>query len=116
MKRLEKDIENAVLQYLAMVPGFIAWKVNTGGIYKESAGTFIKRNTGARTKGVSDIIGFYNNRFWAIEVKTPQRRKEVTDEQRTFLDASRLNGQVGIVITSVEEMIEVLEEHDEQKR
>jgi penicillin-binding protein-related factor A (putative recombinase) len=117
MMQSEKQIENAVLQYLAMVPGFEAWKVDTTGIYDAKRGAYRKRSSGTRYKGVSDIIGFYKGKFWAIEIKTPQRRNQLTDEQRSFLDMARRNGQVALVITSVDEMIKALEEyHDEMQK
>ena len=108
MKRREKDIENAILEYLACVPGFEAWKVDTLGVYDARKGTFRRRRSGARYKGVSDIIGAYKNKAWFIEVKPPERRKRLTPEQAYFLETMRGAGQVAIVATSVEEVAEAV--------
>lgn len=107
----EKAIENAILEYLAMVPGFEAWKVDTTGIYDRKLNVYRKRNSKAHYKGVSDIIGFYNGKFWAIEVKTPKRKKQLTYDQRSFLMAANNNDQIGIVVTSVDDMIEAIKKY-----
>jgi penicillin-binding protein-related factor A (putative recombinase) len=112
-KQKEKQIENAILEYLAMVPGFEAWNVDTVGIFDPKTGGYRQKKKGPQQKGVSDIIGFYKGKFWAIEVKTPERmyRKDGTErkgavspEQKHFIKTAQDNGQIGIVVTSVDEV------------
>ena len=87
-----------------MVPGFTAWQIDTTGIYDPVKKTFRRKTSKFRVKGVSDIIGFYNGKFWAIEVKTPQRMGAVTKEQGEFLSIATIEGQVAMVATSVEDV------------
>jgi len=108
--RSEKEIENAILDYLALVPGFEAWKVDTVGVYDAQKGVRRKRSSKHRYKGVPDIIGFYKGRFWAVEVKTPKRRSQTTPEQAEFLKLATHNGQVAMVATSVEDVEKKIEE------
>ncbi len=57
-------------------------------------------------KGISDIIGCYNGRMVAIEIKKPGCK--ATPAQVAFLDAVRAAGGVGFVATSTEDVIEGL--------
>lgn len=52
---LEKDIVNAILKYLKMLPNCFCFKMH-GGMYS--------------TAGIPDIICCYNGIFYAFEVKT----------------------------------------------
>lgn len=97
----EKDIENAILDYLAIVPGAKFWNVDVTGIFDAKKGIFRRRRSKHRYKGVSDIIGFYRGKFVAIEVKTPARRNRVTPEQEEFLSTAVNNGQISIIAHSV---------------
>lgn len=108
-RRKEKDIENAILEYLAMLPGFEAWKVDTVGVYDAQRGVYRQRHSGSRYKGVSDIIGFYRGKTWLIEVKTSKRKNRLTDEQKEFLAAANENNQIGIVVTSVDDVKDFIE-------
>ncbi len=104
----EKEIENAILDYLAILPNAKFWKVDVGGIFDAKKGVFRKRKSKHRYLGVADIIGFYRGRFVAIEVKTPSRRKNTTAHQEEFLEAAVVNGQIAIVACSVQEVANVL--------
>ena len=104
----EKEIENSILDYLAILPNAKFWKVDTTGIFDSKKGVFRQRKSKHRYKGVSDIIGFYKCRFIAIEVKTPSRRKNTTVYQEEFLEAAASNGQIAIVACSVQEVANVL--------
>jgi len=52
--------------------------------------------------GISDLIGVYNGRFVAIEVKVPGKEKNVTKLQQYFLDKVNDCGGLGLVATSIE--------------
>jgi penicillin-binding protein-related factor A (putative recombinase) len=65
----------------------------------------------SQPKGVSDIIGCWNGRFLAIEVKTPAGR--VTDDQRKFLGRIRNHGGIAFVVArSVDDVIDGLDVRD----
>jgi penicillin-binding protein-related factor A (putative recombinase) len=58
--------------------------------------------------GMSDIIGVYKGKFLAIEVKLPERRKNVTEIQNNFIENIRDHGGLAGMATSVEEALEII--------
>jgi penicillin-binding protein-related factor A (putative recombinase) len=58
-------------------------------------------------KGISDILGVYEGRFLAIEVKRPGGR--VSSEQRAFIERVNEEGGVGFVAYSVDDVVKRLE-------
>lgn len=105
---LEKDIENQILQYLEVLNGAHFWKVNTTGVWSEKRGRFLQRSSKYRYKGIPDIIGFYRGKFVAIEVKTPKRRDQTTEDQKFFIDKAIENNQIAFVATSIDDVIDAL--------
>lgn len=99
----EKDIERSILQYLEHLPGCFAWKCNTVGYFDTKTKTFKKQRNKYAINGVSDILGVYNGRFIAIEVKTPQNKVR-TEEQVSFVDHINKNGGIAFFATSIEEV------------
>ncbi len=61
-------------------------------------------------RGIPDIIGVYQGRFFGLEVKVPGRATRVTELQSYILDQIREAGGVADVITSADEAIKLLEE------
>ena len=59
------------------------------------------------TPGVPDIVGIYNGRFLAIEVKT--ERGKLSPHQEKFIAAINANGGLAFVARSVDDVIENLE-------
>jgi hypothetical protein len=57
-------------------------------------------------KGIPDIVGCYNGRFFAIEVKAP--KGSPSPDQSTFLDLIKKAGGIAFVAKSVEDVIEGL--------
>ncbi len=112
---LEKDIQRAILQYLAL-RGILAWRVNSGavsGTYKGKQ-RFVRFN-GA--EGCSDIIGMIPGRlfdpprvgatFLAVEVKRPNQKP--TEKQQRFLDMVSDAGAISFVARSVADVERALE-------
>ena len=60
-------------------------------------------------KGISDIIGIRNEQgeFLAVEVKKPGGK--LTLDQQTFLEEVNLHGGIGIVVESLEELVDKLD-------
>lgn len=100
----EKQIENAILEYLYLTPG-VYWKNNTVGIW-DSAKRCYRKPTKHTRSGVSDIIGLRNGRAIFIEVKTAKGR--LSDKQKEFLSDVNNNGGLGFVARSVEDVRERL--------
>lgn len=57
-------------------------------------------------KGISDILGVYNGRMLAIEVKAAGGR--LSDYQKIFLDKVKANGGIVIVAYSIDDVIKGL--------
>ncbi|RLB08819.1 MAG: hypothetical protein DRG39_08330 [Deltaproteobacteria bacterium] len=102
--REEQQIQKQILGYLSLKHIF-AWRQNSGVfIYQDGKK---KRLIRCGTPGVSDIIGFYKNKAFFIEVKTKTGR--LTKRQRTFLEAVNKNGQLGVVLRDLKECVELFE-------
>ena len=57
-------------------------------------------------KGISDIIGIWETRFLAIEIKTKKGR--VSEHQEKFLEHVRRNGGIAFVARSIDDVIKGL--------
>lgn len=108
MKKItEKDIENAILDYLTLLPGTF-WKNNTTGIYDPAKKSF-RRVGKFHRNGVADILGVMGDgsgRFVAIEVKTMTGK--LSDNQKKFLDDINANNGIAFVARSVDDVREKL--------
>jgi hypothetical protein len=92
----ETELMNRILVAISGIPGVLAWRNNTGAT--KIGNRFVRYGL---CPGSSDIIGLYNGRFFALEVKTA--RGEVSGSQFAFLKAVQTNGGLGRVVRSVEE-------------
>ncbi len=63
-------------------------------------------------KGTSDILGIYQGKFLAVEVK--QVGKHPTEDQKCFLDRITREGGIGIVIHSVDELETLLGQQEKK--
>ena len=110
----ERDIQSAILLALSRGPTRLL-RVNAGVAWQ---GTVIERTQHrlvlARpyaiklaAPGVSDLIGWTQGRFLAVEVKAG--RRQPTDEQAAFLDLVRRSGGLAGVARSVADARGILE-------
>lgn len=100
----EKQIESQILEWLNYQPGVMAFKINTTGIYDPKRQVFRRILNPFIHLGTSDILGLCNGTFFCIEVKTPKRLRQVTDEQWRFLEQVKSRGGYGIVASSLNEV------------
>ena len=122
----EKQIENQILTYLRNKKIF-AWKAQTTGIFDPKKRIFRKSNNPHHINGVSDILGIFEGRFLAIEVKRPyvskktlhvkhrtqeELEKLASEDQLFFLDT--INKREGIAFLA--DSIEVVEEQLQLRR
>ena len=107
MKITEKQIETSILHYLKL-KGIFAWKNDTTGIYSEKRGAFIKRHSKFHMTGQSDILGIYQGKLLAIEVKAPKGRP--TENQLQFLSRVKEEGGIAFIARSVDEVMNALKE------
>ena len=91
-KITEADITRQIRNYLKICRIF-HWKVWQGPM--------------SQPKGVSDIIGIYNGRFLAIEVKRPGAK--LANAQADFIAKVSANGGIAFVARSVDDVIARLE-------
>ena len=101
----ENEIKGQILQYLT-VRGIFAWRQNSGAfVYSDNGRP--KRFVRCGIPGIADIIGFYKNTTFFLEVKTPQGR--ITKQQKLFLEEVNKNGQLGVVLRSLDDCVRLFE-------
>jgi len=88
--RSEKEITASIRAYLK-AHGIFHWKVWQG--------------LGSQ-KGVSDIVGLYDGKFFACEVKT--EKGKLSEHQAKFLKMVVINGGNGFVARSLEDVVQNL--------
>lgn len=84
--------------------GATVWRNDTGAIKGENG--WISYGL---CKGSSDIIGLYQGRFLAVEVKTPQGR--LSDKQRHFLQEIQRKGGIAFVCDDAKKLKKLLDDH-----
>lgn len=114
-KLLEKQIERSILEYLKSKDIF-CWKQNTVGVYDASASVYRRPNNPFIITGVSDILGIYKGKMLCIEVKTPERRKNLSIYQRNFLKMIQEKGGIAFVATSVKDVENYLSKYDSESK
>lgn len=103
MELTEKQIEKMILQYLFLLPNCFAWKEDGQGVVVGTGSNkrMLKISGRYRVKGKSDILGIYNGKFIAIEVKKPGGR--VSKDQENFIAAIKAVGGHGCVAYSLDD-------------
>lgn len=99
---LEKQIKNQILSWLR-TQGVFAWQNDSVGIWDAKRGVYRKQRGPYHLRGVSDILGIWQGKFLAIEVKTKTGR--VSPEQAAYLDTVNAKGGIGLVARSLDEVI-----------
>jgi len=104
----EKVLQKIIINHLNS-NGCFVWGINSGKIpiHTTHGNRFF---TGAPT-GHSDIQGIHkaSGKFIAIEVKVPERRKNVTIAQQLFLDKIKGYGGISGLATSEDEALQIVE-------
>jgi penicillin-binding protein-related factor A (putative recombinase) len=95
---LEKAIQKTILDYLHRRQIF-CWKEHSSGIMVEGGQRYMPLGL----KGKADILGIYQGKFLAIEVKRPSG--VLSPEQELFLYNIRKHGGIAIVARDVDDLI-----------
>lgn len=103
----EKQIENLILSYLSS-RRILAFKVDNVGIFDQSKGIYRRKNSIHRKLGIADILGIYEGRPFAIEVKSKSGR--LSQHQREFLNEFKAHGGISIMARSIEDVEEALKQ------
>jgi hypothetical protein len=100
----EKSVLKIVIEYLELkqIPH---WRINSGAL-KTERGQFVRFGA----KGMSDIyaIGKEGISIW-IECKRPKGGR-LSEPQKKLLDCVNRNGGIGIVVNSLESLVQQLKE------
>lgn len=103
----EAQIQGAIMDYLSMLPDCKPIRVNAGQVpIAPKPGQRGKRFYRGVPAGTADIIGCYDGRFFALEVKAPGGK--LTARQAAFLEEIREMGGIAAVVRSVDDAIEAL--------
>jgi penicillin-binding protein-related factor A (putative recombinase) len=100
---LEKEIETSILQYLEFVPNCYAWKNQSIAVFDPRKKTFRKAASKFLINGVSDILGTYQGKFLAIEVKRPSNKKR-NEDQDHFIKNINDRGGIAFYATSIDDV------------
>jgi hypothetical protein len=73
----ETEIQADILHGLRKMHIGFFWRNNNTGIYDKEKGIYRRPSKEFTMRGVSDILGCYNSKFTAIEVKTPDSYAKV---------------------------------------
>jgi len=87
---LEADLTRAIIKALNEIPDTYAFKIHGG----------------PNQAGVSDVICCHEGCFYALEVKLPGKERNISALQARFLYHINEAGGVGILVTSVEQVLE----------
>lgn len=93
----ESQLQDRIRLALGNVPGLVLWRNNCGTA--EIRGYPVK--FGVANPGGADLIGIWNGRFVAVEIKTPTGR--VSPDQIRFAELVRSKGGEYVILRSVDE-------------
>lgn len=93
----ESAIQDAIRLALGNVPGLVLWRNNCG--VAEIRG--YKVRFGVANPGGADLIGLWNGRFTAVEIKTDTGRQ--SPDQRRFQQLVEAKGGEYVILRSVDE-------------
>lgn len=100
----ESDILRDCLAYLNTIPGCWAFRMNSGAIAGEHNGK--KRFFRFGMTGMTDIIGIYEGRFLAIEIKRPGNKP--TEAQAAFMASVRHYGGIAFWVDNLDTLVNVM--------
>lgn len=101
-KTPEQLIKTAIMGYLRFIPRSKFWWNKSVGTYDPVRKIFRRGKSRWEIKGVSDILGLWDGRFVAIEVKSKTGR--LTPEQRTFIQEVNELGGLAFMARSVDDV------------
>lgn len=107
-RREEQALSNAVMNYLS-IKGILHYKVrNTGSIiHKRGGGICYGRDKYAITqRGAPDILAWDNGKSYGFELKSSTGK--VRPEQEEWLSRFRDEGGIGMVVRTLDEVMNVL--------
>lgn len=104
----ENDVVSSIMDYL-IARRIFAFRINNTPIYDPRGGGQFRRKGKYEMYGVADILGMFDGRMMAIEVKRPGGKP--SDYQIEFLTKVRQYGGIAFVAYSIEDVIKNLNEY-----
>ena len=100
-KQPERQLQNAILEYLNYLPDVVAIPYDNKGTYDPTRKRFRTRPK-YYIKGVGDIVGWFRtgHLFW-MEIKNPGRYQ--SSDQKTFQQMAESTGAIYVVCRSLED-------------
>ena len=97
------DLTKTIIWDMYHVRGGVAYRINNGAVYDQKRKIYRK---GVQRKGIPDIIGIIDGRFYGIEVKIGKDRQSADQKeiQREILEA----GGVYFIAKSYDDYLEKL--------
>ena len=105
----EKEIENAIIETLNLIPKCKVWKNQSAGIFDPQKKVF-RKLTKYQIRGVSDILGIYRGKMLCLEVKS--KTGKLTPEQKLFLLDMEVLGAITACVRSVSEALDLIAKVD----
>lgn len=109
----ENRIRNAICSWLSLYRCF-AFIHDSVGIYDTKLKMFRANKNRFRIKGVSDILGIWEGKFLAIEVKAG--KNTLTPHQQYFLERVNQEGGIGFVARSIADVERFLKPKQTSKK
>lgn len=107
---LEKEVQQSILDWLGYQSEWFGWRQNAGmsiNRYTSKSGhTSTHAFRAAAIDGISDIIGMWDGRFVAIEVKRPGERVKPDSNQALFLENVRRHKGIAIEASDLHTVME----------
>lgn len=97
----EGRVKNLICSWLSLQKCFF-FVHDSVGIYDPVRKQFRTNKSPYRVKGVSDILGIWEGKFLAIEVKAGRNRP--TEDQVAFIDTVNDRGGIGIIAWCLEDV------------
>lgn len=102
----EGQLQDAIRLALGRVSGLVLWRNNVGRAMVDYGSGEPRPLVYGLCPGSADLIGCYQGRFVAVEVKTPSGKQ--TPEQRLFQACVERNGGVYLLPRSVQQAVEMV--------
>ncbi len=99
VKQLEKEIQLAICDYLALKKYFF-WRQNTGAVWDKDRFRSMPKYS---INGVPDIILIKEGIFIGLEVKQPKGKQ--SDNQKVFEKLCTANGAEYHIVTSIDDVV-----------
>jgi Holliday junction resolvase len=103
MGTVENEVVKDCLVWL-QYNGFMAWRVNNMGVYRETGYSF------NGTKGVPDLTAVKKGVVFFVECKAPGKLKAQSESQKEFQANLEKHGGIYILTDSVETLIQKIGE------